>query len=287
MSVDAQGNAWFADMKGNRVGAYAPPTNHTSTFSFPGPMAPTSVIRTGDTIWIGCKEEVGEMDLNSGEFLDHFVYQMDSYLYDIHIDRLRNVWFVENQANKVGTYYYMYDKTIEFDIPTENSAPTCLDIDSKHRLWFVESGPNKLGMFDTERFSFTEYDLPVIDGMKPVISRVATVNDSVWFTDVKNGRAIRFLPDEGEWTAATLGEGTSPVFIEPDGNGTLWIYESGSKKLASLDVTDQFGQATPTPEPTTQPSPTATPQPTKAPGFLSLLTIAALVSTLYIMTVKK
>jgi hypothetical protein len=86
-----------------------------------------------------------------------------------------------------------------------------------------------------------------------------------------------------------LGEGTSPGFIEPDGNGTLWIYESGIRKLVSLDVTAQFGQATPAPtlEPTTLPPPTATPQPTKAPGFLSLLAIAALASALYIITVKK
>jgi hypothetical protein len=156
-------------------------------------------------------------------------------------------------------------------------------------MWFVESTPNKLGMFDTERFNFTEYDLPVIDGARPVISRVATVNDTVWLTDVKNGRAIRFLPDEGRWAAAVLGEGTTPGFIEPDGNGTLWIYESGIRKLVSLDVTAQFGQATPAPtlEPTTLPTTTATPQPTKAPGFLSLLAIAALASALYIITVKK
>lgn len=289
MSVDEQGNVWFADLNGNRFGAYTESTNETAHFNFPGPMAPTSVLRRGDTVWLGCKEEVGEYDLRFPDepFIDHFVYKMDSYLYDIHFDRIGNIWFVENAMNKVGVYWRNYDKVSEFAIPTEGSYPTCLSIDNRSRLWFVESAPDKLGMFDTERFNFTEYDLPVIDGMKPVISRVATVNDSVWFTDVKNGRAIRFLPDEGEWAAATLGDGTSPVFIEPDSNGTLWVYEAGSKKLVLLNVTDQFGHATPTLEPTATPVPTPppTPQPTKAPGFLSLLAIMAL--ALYIITVKK
>ncbi len=197
-----------------------------------------------------------------------------------------NVWFVENAVNKVGVYWRNYDKISEFVIPTEDSYPTCLSIDNRSRMWFVESTPNKLGMFDTERFNFTEYDLPAVDGVKPVISRVATVGDAVWLTDVKNGR-VTVPARRRRWAAAVLGEGTSPGFIEPDGNGTLWIYESGIKKLVSLDVTDQFGQATPTPEPTTLPTTTATPQPTKAPGFLSLLAIVALASALYIITVKK
>lgn len=291
MSVDELGNVWFADLGGNRFGAYTEATNETAHFNFPGPMAPTSVLRRGDIVWLGCKEEVGEYDLRFPDepFVDHFVYKYGSFLYDIHFDRMGNVWFVENAVNKAGVYWRNYDKISEFVIPTEDSYPTCLSIDNRSRMWFVESTPNKLGMFDTERFNFTEYDLPVIDGAKPAISRVATVNDTVWLTDVKNGRAIRFLPDEGRWAAAVLGEGTSPGFIEPDGNGTLWIYESGIRKLVSLDVTAQFGQATPAPtlEPTTLPTTTATPQPTKAPGFLTLLAIAALASALYIIAFKK
>jgi streptogramin lyase len=291
MSTDDTGTVWFADLGGNRFGAFTEATNETAHFNFPGPMAPTSILRRGDIVWLGCKEEVGEYDLRFPEepFVDHFVYNYDSYLYDIHFDRIGNIWFVENAVNKVGVYWRNYDRVSEFVIPTEGSYPFCLAIDNKSRLWFVESAPNKLGMFDTEIFNFTEYNLSAIDGIMPTASRVATVGSTVWLTDVKNGRVIRFLPDEGQWAAAALGEGTMPVFIEPDGNGTLWVYESGSKKLVSLDVTDQFGQAAPAPEPTATPVPTPspTPMPTKTPGFLSFLAIIALASALYIMTVKR
>ena len=291
MSVDELGTVWFADLGGNRFGAYTEATNETAHFNFPGPMAPTSVLRRGDTVWLGCKEEVGEYDLRFPDepFGDHFVYHMDSYLYDIHFDRFDNIWAVENAKNNVGVYWRKYEKTSEFAIPTEGAYPTCLSIDNRSRLWFVESAPNKLGMFDTELFNFTEYELPAVDRLKPVISRVATVGSAVWATDVKNGRVIRFLPEEGKWAAAELGESTSPVFIEPDGNGTLWVYEAGSKKLVSLDVTDQFGQATPTPEPTTTPVPTSspTPLPTRTPGFSPVLAIVALVSAFCIYAVKK
>ncbi|OPY26587.1 MAG: Virginiamycin B lyase [Methanocella sp. PtaU1.Bin125] len=280
MSVDGQGNVWFADLRGNRFGAYTEATNDTAHFNFPGPMAPTSVVRRGDIVWIGCKEEVGEYDLRFPDepFIDHFVYNYNSFIYDIQFDRKGDIWFVENAVNKVGVYWHNYDKISEFVIPTEGAYPFCHAIDNRSRLWFVESAPNKLGMFDMERFSFTEYDLPAIDGVKPVLSRVATVDDAVWLTDVKNGRAVRFLPDSGEWAAAVLGEGTAPVFIEADDSGMLWIYESGAGKLVALEVTERFGLVTPTPEPTAtpRPCPSPSPQPTRTPGVAALIAITAL-----------
>ncbi|CAJ36641.1 Vgb family protein [Methanocella arvoryzae] len=286
LSVDAEGNAWFADLKGNRVGAYTPATNHTATFTFPGPMAPSSVIREGDTLWIGCKEEVGELNLVTNEFSDHFAYKMDSYLFDIHIDRLRNVWFVENKANKVGTYYRMYDTVPEFEIPTPEAYPTCLSIDSEGRLWFVESGPNKLGMFDTDLFSFEEYNMTTVDGRLPKLAYLTTVNDSIWVTDSANGRVLKFYPDDGRFAAAELGNGTVPTFIEADGEGILWVYEASGKKLASVKIFDGFGVPTPTPAPTPAATPlpatTPTAMPAPAPGFEFLIATSVLLALMLV-----
>jgi len=284
MSVSTDGTVWFADQKGNRVGAYNQGTNQTTTFDFPGPMAPSSVINEGNTLWIGCKEEVGELNLVTGEFYDHFVSKMDSYLYDIQIDRLGNVWFVENRMNKVGTYYRMYDTTPEFEIPTPDAYPTCLDIDSAGRLWFLESGPNRLGMFDTERFSFREYNVTAVDGKLPVLSAVATTGDSLWLSDISNGRILRFYPDEGRFAAAELGDGSAPTMLEADDNGTLWVYEAGSKKLAEVEILEGFGvpiyAPTSTPTPTSQPTATPAATPTPAPGFeLLLATVTLIVAT--------
>jgi streptogramin lyase len=278
MSVDEEGIVWFADQEGNRFGAYTEQDNHTATFSFPGPMAPSSVLRRGDAVWLGCKEEVGEYDLRTREFLDHFVYHMDSYLRDIHFDRLSNVWAVQYAKNNVSVYWRTYGRTSEFGIPTADSYPTCLAIDNRSRLWFVESGPDKLGMFDTEVFSFAEYDAPVIDGKRAVLSRVAAANGSVWLTDVRNGRLLVFHPDERRFAAAELGEGALPSLIEADAGGSLWVYEAGRKALAKVQIRESFGEATPTPEPTVTPhpaSPTPAPLPTKTPGFAALVPLLA------------
>ena len=194
---------------------------------------------------------------------------------------------MEYDTSKVGVYWRAYDKISDFVIPTDNSYPTCLSIDSLGRLWFVENGTNKLGMFHTELFNFSEYVMPAVDGKTPLVSDVATVGDSVWLTDMKNDRVLRFYPDEGRFAAALLADGACPTFIEPDANGTLWIYEASSKKLASLDVTNQFGQVTPTPAATAQPSATVTPQPTKTPGFLALISIVGLTLALCLSRARK
>ena len=75
MTVDEVGIVWFADPKGNRFGAYKEADNKTSTFDFPGPMAPSSVLRRGDMLYIGCKDEVGVYDLRFPEepLMDYFV----------------------------------------------------------------------------------------------------------------------------------------------------------------------------------------------------------------------
>ena len=291
MSVDDAGFVWFADQKGNRFGAYKEAGNTTTTFDFPGPMAPSSILRWGDSVFIGCKEEIGEYDLRFPDepFLDHFVDHMDSYLRDIHFDRFGNVWAVEYEKNNVSVYWRMYDRTSEFAIPTINAYPTCMSIDSLSRLWFVESGTNKLGMFHTELFNFSEYEMPSIDGRIPHISDVVTAGDTVWLTDVDNDRVLRFYPDEDRFAAVQLAEWSVPTFIEADDNGILWVYEAGSKKLASIEVTDQFGQVTLTPIPTAtaQPSATASPQPTTTPGFPALAAIVAMALAMYIIRSRR
>ncbi len=115
MSVDEVGLVWFADPKGNRFGAYKEADNKTSTFDFPGPMAPSSVLRRGDILYIGCKEEVGVYDLRFPEepLMDYFV-QYGSFVKDIHFDRFYNVWFVEYDTSKVGVYWRTYDKISDF-----------------------------------------------------------------------------------------------------------------------------------------------------------------------------
>lgn len=285
LSVDETGIAWFTDLTGDRFGAYDERNNRTWDFYFHSwnAMAPSSIVRRGDTIWIGCDAEVGEYDLRTPDepLRDHFVYNWGSGLRDIHFDRFGNVWFVEFDANKVGVYWRRYDRTSEFLIPSADAYPTCLSIDSQGRLWFVESATGKLGMFHTELFNFSEHEMPVIDGKKPNITDVATVGEAVWLTDMDDDRVLRFYPDESRLAAAQLSDGAMPTFIEPDANGTLWILEAGLKRVAALDVTDRFGQATPTPAATTQPTATATSQSKKTPGFLALISITALTLASY------
>ena len=110
---------------GNRFGAYNEATNETTPFNFPGPMAPSSVLREGDTVYIGCKEEFGVYDLRYPRepLQDYFVYHMNSYLQDIHFDRFHNVWAVENRKNNVSVYWQYVRHDVRVRHPDERLAP--------------------------------------------------------------------------------------------------------------------------------------------------------------------
>jgi hypothetical protein len=67
-----------------------------------------------------------------------------------------------------------------------------------------------------------------------------------------------------------------------DSDGILWTYESGSKKLASVEIREGFGVPTPTPAitPTATAMPTAEPTatPAPAPGFGFLIATSVLLA---------
>ena len=97
MSVDEAGLVWFADPVGNRFGAYNEADQRDDRRQFPGPMAPSSILRDGgirSTSAVKKSSACMTCAFPGGASADYFVYHMNSYLQDIHFDRFRNVWAV-------------------------------------------------------------------------------------------------------------------------------------------------------------------------------------------------
>jgi streptogramin lyase len=187
------------------------------------------------------------------------------------------------------------DDSAEYAIPTSNSYPTCLDIDSQKRLWFVESQPNKLGMFDTASNSFREFPTPTIDGLRSTLNRIAVDgDDNVWLTDTANGRLIKYYPAKNVSVPVYVGDKKSyPTFLSIDNDGNIWVVESGDKKLAKVNADSLYGlsgmptltlKPTPTPAATNQTA-TATAKP--SPGFEYVAGVLALLIALCLALRKK
>jgi virginiamycin B lyase len=173
----------------------------------------------------------------------------------------------------------MDDMVHIFPIPTADSKPTCLDIDSQGRLWFIESATNKLGMFDTNRNSFREFDMPQLDGAQVNAKRVAVdADDNVWITDTAHDRVVKYYTSKDAFVPISMnGSKYYPTFIDADGN-TIWVVQSGAGSVAKIRADPLYGLvATPTPtaKPTEAPSASPTAKPT--PGFELIGAILAMV----------
>lgn len=282
MSAEGSSYIWMADEGGQQIIGYDVSKNKFYNFTFPLKLNPADVIAQDNYLWVACNMELGRIDMDTNELKDFYVDRYDASLSDLVKDRLGNVWFVEYSAGKVGGYSRMDDRVHIFPIPTADSRPTCLGIDSQGRLWFIESASNKLGMFDTNLNTFKEIDLPSLDGAQVNTKRIAVdADDNVWLTDTGHGRVVKYYTAKDVFVPISLnGSRHYPTFIEADGN-TIWVVESGATSLAKIRADQLYGlDATPTPaaKPTEVPSASPTPKPT--PGF----EVVAALGALYIMS---
>ena len=247
MSVDDTGIVWMADKGANRILGYDEANNKYYRYDFPQDLQlePAAVLRSDHYLWVAMNMEIGRLDITDPTvpLTDYYVYSHVADLSDIKMDGAGNVWFVEYNAGKLGGYLSSRDDSIEYAIPTSNSYPTTLDIDSLKRVWFVESQPNKLGMFDTTTNGFREFPAPVIDGLQTSLNRIAVDNDdNVWLTDTANGRLIKYYPAKNVSVPVYIGDMKSyPTFLAIDNKDTIWVVESGDKKLAKVNADSLYG----------------------------------------------
>lgn len=294
MSAEGSDYIWLADQTGQRIVCYDVEKGKFYNFTLPLKLDPADVISDGTYLWVGCNMELARISIdqaNTTPMRDYWVDRYFANIVDIERDRKGNIWFVEYSSNKVGCYDRMVDQfdpenAIElFPIPTADSTPSCLGIDSQGRLWFIESGPCKLGMFDTASKDFKELDMPVLDGLKASPKRLAVDGDDcVWLTDLPNNRIIKYYPSKGIFVPIALnGARAYPTFIGIDGD-KVWVLESGARCLALVCADPLYGLvSTPTPSPASTPvaTPIVSPTPKPSPGLGLLAAIAALMIAIW------
>ncbi len=130
-------------------------------------------------------------------------------------------------------------------VPTADSHPYGIAINSKGIPIFCEFATNKIAKIDPATMQITEYALP--EGARP--RRIAIdASDRVYFTDFSGGQlgrlelgsgAVKMWPSPGGAKAAPYG-----IAITPD--GMVWYSESGVKPNTIIQFdpkTEQFARA--------------------------------------------
>ena len=149
----------------------------------------------------------------------------------------------------------------EFRVPTLNSVPTGLAIDSKDRIWFTEMLGNSLAVFDPSTGQLKEYrvpstkDLPETEWKYDPKKRempektiniysvgnpgniIVTKEGIVWFVMQLGNSVVRFDPIKEEFTEFIVPtQNALPYDLVEDSKGNIWFIEKNVAKLAYLDM---------------------------------------------------
>jgi virginiamycin B lyase len=249
-AVGTDGALWFTEQLRNKIGRLDP---NTGTFKeYPlkiedsGPHGLVS--DASGNIWFtgNAKGYIGKLDPRTGDVTE---YKMpDERAEDPHtavFDSKGIMWFTVQVGNFVGRLDPHTRKIDLKQVPTANSHPYGIAINSKGTPVFCEFGTNKIASINPQTLEITEYKLP--EGVRP--RRMAVdANDLVYFTDFEDGHLGRLDLASGavKMWASPGGSGSEPYGIAITPDGMVWYSESGVKPntIVQFDPkTEKFARA--------------------------------------------
>jgi virginiamycin B lyase len=138
------------------------------------------------------------------------------------------LWFTVQVGNFVGRLDPHTGKVELQTVPTTNSHPYGIQVNSQGIPFFCEFFTNKLGSIDPKTLAIREYPLP--EGARP--RRLAIDDhDLVYFTDFEGGNLGRLNPKTGAvkmWPSPG-GAKSQPYGITITPDGMVWYSEAGVK----------------------------------------------------------
>jgi virginiamycin B lyase len=146
----------------------------------------------------------------------------------------------------------------EIDVPTAQSGPLAVTIDSKGDVWFTESNASKIAKYNPASNQFEEFQLPY--GLGDMWGIIATHDGEIWFTQygassastyatggfLPGGRGTlwNFDPLNNSFRSYALNEpGTMPFRLAEDRHGWIWFTQLLGNSLGVFDPkTQRFSQ---------------------------------------------
>ncbi len=202
---DKEGNLWFAELHGNKIGKLTP-----------------SKVKPGTS------EGIVEYELptpNSKPW--YLLISRDGY-----------IWFSAWGANAIGRLNPKSGAVKEFPIPTPKSEPHKLVEDSKGFIWFTEFEANKIGRLNPATGKIREF---AVNPGHP--HGIALKKGIVWYTQAGKFWKKQFFnkiasldPKTGQIKEITIPPKNSvPHALRKSPKGDIWFAQFFAKKLSRLE----------------------------------------------------
>jgi virginiamycin B lyase len=241
------GNLWFTEVSGNRIGRMTPGGDLTE-FSLPvngqGQSSQPVAILVGPdrALWFTMTNASRIGRITTAGDLSFFVTPTaGSGPAGIAVGSDGNIWFTEIAVNKIGRLTPGGVVSItEFPVPTPNSRPARIAAGPDGNLWFTESqtspAANKVGRI-TVNGTIAEFPVPTASSEPWGITGTNLSGGTIFFTERAaskigqmdtNGQVLR------EFTTPTAA--SEPVRITHGPDGNLWLTEFSGNSIARLSA---------------------------------------------------
>jgi virginiamycin B lyase len=226
---DQEGNVWYTDRGGDRIGKLDPRTGAWKDYAIPDPRAfphGLTVDSEGYPWWVG-NRDLGRIDPKTGK-MD--IYPIDPtgrrefHGHTVVVDSKKNVWFTNIIENKLGKWDFETKKITLWEAPSQNAYPYGVVVDKNDKIWMAEWIRCKFTKFDPVTETFTEYSPP---SGPCVLKRLRLDSQGmIWFADgvFRAGKLGRMDPHTGKMVEYTLPMPfANPYDVSPDGKGSIWM----------------------------------------------------------------
>ena len=142
--IDKEDNVWIGDVAGNYIARYNPKEKKLRRFPIGIPQAQPGSMRIDKNgyIWF-CQlhaQQLGVLMPEPGIFSVVTIPGKNTVPQAVAPADDEKVWMLDSMMNRFGYFDTVKLEWSLFGIPTANSQPMNMDIDSKGDIWFTESG---------------------------------------------------------------------------------------------------------------------------------------------------
>ena len=114
LELDPDGNVWFSERQGNKIGRFDPKTETFKEFPLPGPEASPYAIGVDRDrmVWYSSHEQdtMNRLDPKTGEVTEYPYPHSEISMREFFLDKKGRMWYASSANNKIGYFYFNDEK---------------------------------------------------------------------------------------------------------------------------------------------------------------------------------